>query len=149
MLNNAFPKAPRIPNRAPFKSTRRPNRASGGRTPEPHEASASCERRKRRDSTLTVCMGEFGRTPRITRTAGRDHWPYSFSVALAGGGIKPGVVGATSPDGTRVVKRPVSVPDVFATVLTAMGIDPQAQRMAGERPLRLADNGKPIRELLG
>ncbi len=103
------------------------------------------------DSTLVVCQGEFGRTPKINEQTGRDHWPASWAVALAGGGIKTGVaVGKTSADGTSVEDRPVTVPDLIATVAKAAGIDPKKQNMSNVgRPIRVADpDAKPIEELL-
>ncbi|MCA9179649.1 MAG: DUF1501 domain-containing protein [Planctomycetales bacterium] len=89
------------------------------------------ERRELLDSTVVLCGGEFGRTPRINPTGGRDHWPHGFSVALAGGGIPGGqVVGATSPepnlevkDKTTNVEQPVQVQDVHATILQALGVN--------------------------
>jgi uncharacterized protein (DUF1501 family) len=103
------------------------------------------------DSTLVLCMGEFGRTPKINGTAGRDHWPHSWSTVLAGGGIKGGqAVGKTSADGTVVEERPVSVPDLIATVCTAVGIDPMKQNISNvSRPIRIADpTAKVIAEVL-
>ncbi|MDR3621649.1 MAG: DUF1501 domain-containing protein, partial [Paludisphaera borealis] len=68
------------------------------------------------DNTLVVWMGEFGRTPKINGNAGRDHFPRVFNVALAGGGVKGGqVIGASSPDGSEVKDRPVTVPDLMAS----------------------------------
>ncbi|HEV3027861.1 MAG TPA: DUF1501 domain-containing protein, partial [Planctomycetota bacterium] len=76
-------------------------------------------------STLVVWMGEFGRTPLINRQKGRDHYGQAFTVALAGGGIAGGrVVGKTDPEGFEIVQDPVTVPDLFATILRAMGSDP-------------------------
>ncbi|MBP3953744.1 DUF1501 domain-containing protein [Gemmata sp. G18] len=103
------------------------------------------------DSTVVVCMGEFGRTPRINARSGRDHWPASWAAVLAGGGIKGGrAVGKTSADGTTVEETPVKVPDLVATVCKAIGIDPQKQNMSNVgRPIRIADpSAKPIEELL-
>jgi hypothetical protein len=103
------------------------------------------------ESTLVVCQGEFGRTPNINASTGRDHWPASWAVALAGGGIKTGqAVGKTSPDGTAVEERPVSVPDLIATVAKAVGIDPMKQNMSNVgRPIRVADpDAKPMGELV-
>ena len=103
------------------------------------------------DSTLVVCQGEFGRTPKINEGKGRDHWPTSWAVALAGGGIKTGLaVGETSADGNYVEERPVSVPDLIATVAKAVGIDPMKQNISNVgRPIRVADPAaKPIGELL-
>lgn len=74
--------------------------------------------------TMILVAGEFGRTPRINPVGGRDHWPNGFSVALAGGGVRGGVVvGETDPSGTTNVKNPVPVANLYATILTAMGID--------------------------
>jgi hypothetical protein len=103
------------------------------------------------DSTVVVCMGEFGRTPRINGTNGRDHWPASWSAVMAGGGIKGGqAIGKTSPDGTSVEEKAVKVPDLIATVVKAVGLDPQKQNMSNVgRPIRLADpSAKPIEGLL-
>ncbi|AMV27811.1 hypothetical protein VT84_25640 [Gemmata sp. SH-PL17] len=103
------------------------------------------------DSTLVVCQGEFGRTPKINAQTGRDHWPASWAVALAGGGLKTGqAIGNTTKDGLAVEEQPVSVPDLIATVAKAVGIDPQKQNMSNVgRPIRVADpDAKPIKELL-
>jgi uncharacterized protein (DUF1501 family) len=93
------------------------------------------------DSTLVVCQGEFGRTPRINGMAGRDHWPATWSAMLSGGGIKAGqVVGKTSPDGTALESDPTRTPDFIATVVKAIGIDPMKQNMSNVgRPIRIAD----------
>ena len=97
-------------------------------------------------------MGEFGRTPRMNRDAGRDHWGNTFSVVFGGGGYRMGqVIGRSSPRGEHVVDRPVSPQDVAATVYHHLGIDgtevafPDSQG----RELRLVENGQPIRELVG
>jgi uncharacterized protein (DUF1501 family) len=103
------------------------------------------------ESTLVVCLGEFGRTPRINANAGRDHWPATWSVALAGGGIRGGqAVGSTTADGTEVADRPIAVPDVIATICHSLSIDPRRQNISNvSRPIRIADpDAKPIRELL-
>src|SRR5438105_10867695 len=77
------------------------------------------------DSTLVVLTTEFGRTPRINTMAGRDHWPNAFSIVMAGGGLKRGiVVGATDKIGAYVADRPITPGDMAATVLQAVGIDP-------------------------
>ena len=107
--------------------------------------------RGRLDDTLVVWMGEFGRTPKINRTKGRDHFPAAWSTVLAGGGVKGGrVVGKTSADGMKVEDRPVSVPDLLATICKALGLDPRKQNMSNiGRPIRLADpKAKPIKEIL-
>ena len=101
------------------------------------------------DKTVVLCAGEFGRTPTVNPTGGRDHWPNGFSVALAGGGVRAGqVVGATDPDGKKDPARPVTVGDLHATVLTAVGIDPEklSQTPIG-RTVKFAE-GKPVKELL-
>jgi uncharacterized protein (DUF1501 family) len=107
---------------------------------------------KQRDllkKTIVLCLGEFGRTPKINPAAGRDHWPDGFSVAIAGGGIRPGhVVGATDPEGSKKVVRPVTVGDLHATVLTALGLDAHKGNISPiGRPIRLAD-GDAVKELL-
>ena len=86
-------------------------------------------------------MGEFGRTPKINPNTGRDHYPNAWSTVLAGGGIRGGqVVGRTSADGTTVAERPVSVPDLLATVCQALGIDPMKQNISNVgRPIRVVD----------
>jgi uncharacterized protein (DUF1501 family) len=103
------------------------------------------------DSTLVVWMGEFGRTPQINGQVGRDHFPGAWTTVLGGGGIKGGqVVGKTSPDGLKVMERPVPVPDFMATICRALGLDPAKQNLSNVgRPIRLADAGaKPIQEIL-
>jgi uncharacterized protein (DUF1501 family) len=96
-------------------------------------------------------MGEFGRTPKINTTNGRDHFPAAWSVALSGGPIVGGqVVGETTPDGMEVKDRPVGAADLFATILEAVEIDSSSDNMMGDRPIPLIDdNGSPIKELLG
>jgi len=108
------------------------------------------------DSTIVMCAGEFGRTPRINPLGGRDHWPHGFSIALAGGGIWGGrLVGETSPEPkldeknrTADVADPRNVEDIHATILQAVGIDPteELETPIG-RPMALSQ-GKVITELL-
>jgi len=77
------------------------------------------------ERTVVLLAGEFGRTPNINPVGGRDHWPTGFSVALAGGGVRGGrVIGATDPEGKPEPADPVTVPDLTATLLTAVGINP-------------------------
>jgi hypothetical protein len=112
---------------------------------------ADLKDRGRLDDTVILCMGEFGRTPKINGSSGRDHWPATWSVALAGGGIKGGqAVGKTSADGTTVAEKPQTVPNLIATVCKAVGLDPTKQNMSNVgRPIRLADPAaKPIKEIL-
>lgn len=103
------------------------------------------------DTTLVVWMGEFGRTPQINMnpSPGRDHWPNAMSVVVAGGGTRGGmVVGETDEKGMGPKERPLKVEDLAASIYHAIGIDPEKQYMtATGRPVRLANEGKVIREL--
>ncbi|MBI3722788.1 DUF1501 domain-containing protein [bacterium] len=100
--------------------------------------------------TLVVCMGEFGRTPRVNSNNGRDHFTRAFCAALAGGGIQGGLaVGRTNDLGTEVVERPVSVQDLFVTIYRQLGIDPSKQFTSQTgRPIRVVDGGEPVQELI-
>lgn len=102
------------------------------------------------EQTLVVCVGEFGRTPKINGTNGRDHFPDLFSAVLAGGGLKVGhVLGESNEDGTEIKDHPVSVQDFHATLFAAMGLDITKDYFAPDgRLLRLTNNGKPLAELL-
>jgi hypothetical protein len=103
------------------------------------------------DTTLVVWMGEFGRTPGINPRNGRDHYPAAWSVVLGGGGIRGGqVVGRTSRDGLSVEDRPISVPDLMATIYMALGLNPKKQNQSNvNRPIRLADpDARPVHEVL-
>jgi hypothetical protein len=76
-------------------------------------------------STLVVAAGEFGRTPKLNASGGRDHWPAAFSALMAGGGMPEGrVIGATDRTASEPVDRPVSLPELVATMAQAVGIDP-------------------------
>ena len=103
------------------------------------------------ETTLIVWMGEFGRTPVINQNAGRDHFPVAWSTVLAGGGIVGGqVIGDTGDDGMRVVDRPVTVPEFYATICAAVGIDSAHENISPDgRPIAIVD-GKvdPISELI-
>jgi hypothetical protein len=103
------------------------------------------------DTTMIVCMGEFGRTPKINQNTGRDHHPGSWSVVLGGGGLKSGqVIGATDIDGMDIVDRPVGVMDLIATMTKAMAINVDTQYTTPRgRPIKVVDGGKPINELFG
>ncbi|MCA9585508.1 MAG: DUF1501 domain-containing protein [Myxococcales bacterium] len=102
------------------------------------------------DHTLVVWMGDFGRTPRINGNDGRDHYPAAWSAVLAGAGVRGGVVhGATDAEGAKVVRDPVRVPDLLATIATIGGLDPHDTAMSpAGRPISLTDGGTPVRELL-
>ncbi len=102
------------------------------------------------DTTLVVWMGEFGRTPRVNSSAGRDHWPGAITVCMGGGGVKTGmVVGSSNERGEYPKDRPLRVEDVAATIYTAMGVDPETAYMSPqERPIQVNYGGVPIKELL-
>jgi uncharacterized protein (DUF1501 family) len=99
-------------------------------------------------STLVVALGEFGRTPRINRTGGRDHWPDCFSVVLAGAGIQGGsTYGSSDRLGAYPDSDAVTPGDLAATIFSSFGLDPETQiRDLTNRPYRLAE-GEPIRRL--
>ncbi len=98
---------------------------------------------------LVLAWGEFGRTPRINR-GGRDHWPSSMSVMLAGGGMRMGqAIGSTNARGERPQDRPLHPNDVLATVYRHLGIDHTRAFVNPQgRPIPLLPNGEPIAELL-
>jgi uncharacterized protein (DUF1501 family) len=103
------------------------------------------------DETLVVWVGEFGRAPKITAgNAGREHWARCYSAVLAGGGVRGGrVYGASDKIGADPAEKPVSPPDLTATVYHALGMDPETvvtDRLG--RPLTLTE-GEPLRELFG
>lgn len=102
-------------------------------------------------STVVLCMGEFGRTPRINPLDGRDHWPTGFSCVLGGGGLTSGaLVGATDPAGEKNQPvDPVTVADLFATILKTMGVQYDSEVITPiGRPIALCQ-GQPIEQLLG
>jgi hypothetical protein len=102
------------------------------------------------DTTLVVWMGEFGRTPRVNSSAGRDHWPGAISVCMGGGGVKTGMVVGSSNERAEYPKdRPLRVEDVAATIYSAMGVDTETAYMSPqERPIKINYDGTPISELL-
>jgi hypothetical protein len=103
------------------------------------------------DTTLVIWAGEFGRTPKINKEAGRDHWAKSWSTVLAGGGIKGGqVVGKTSADGMEVTERPVDSQDFLATIGKALSLDlTRAINSSAGRPVHIVERtAKPITEVL-
>ncbi len=100
------------------------------------------------DETLVVWATEFGRTPGAENADGRDHHPYGFSVWLAGGGIKGGVVhGATDEIGFHAVENRHYVTDIHATVLHQLGLDSRRLEVPGHKRLEM-DFGKPIQEII-
>lgn len=102
------------------------------------------------DSTLVMVSSEFGRTPKINGTAGRDHWPKVFSVILAGGGIKKGFVyGTSDATATEPEDDPLTVEDLAMTVYRQLGIDGEKKLMApGNRPIDIVREGKVRKELI-
>jgi hypothetical protein len=102
------------------------------------------------EKVLVVCYGEFGRSPRINGTAGRDHWPGAMSVVFTGGGLKMGqVVGSTDPRGEYPKTRAVGPQDVLATIYHVLGIDYRHEFYdGGLRPIPILNEGKAIDELL-
>ena len=101
------------------------------------------------EDTLVMALGEFGRTPKINKNAGRDHWPGAMSVAMAGAGVPRGqIVGSTDARGTGPEDRPLKVEDLMCSLYTKMGIDPHKEYTTPEgRPVPIVNGGKPIREL--
>jgi uncharacterized protein (DUF1501 family) len=102
------------------------------------------------DSTLVVWMGEFGRTPRVNRNGGRDHYARSWTTVLAGCGIRGGrAVGRTDRTGASVTERPISARDFMATVCRALGIDfTRTVDTPIGRPVQVVEKGaKAIEEL--
>lgn len=101
------------------------------------------------ESTTILWMGEFGRTPRINGTAGRDHFPAAWSCVFAGGGIAGGqVYGRTSNDGSKVEENKVGAIDVLATLSQAVGVDPSTEHITPDgRPIKVVD-GDAIKEIL-
>jgi uncharacterized protein (DUF1501 family) len=103
------------------------------------------------DSTLVIAMGEFGRTPWINQARGRDHYPNAWSMMMTGCGLKRGVVvGATDRDGVDVSEKPFNEQNLFATIFTALGIDPYAEYDLPGLPTfhRVENKVEPIREIL-
>jgi len=102
------------------------------------------------ERTLVVTMGEFGRTPEINATLGRDHFAAAWSAALFGCGIKAGAVfGKTDADGRAVVEDEVGAGELFATILRAVGIDHKKEYQVGARPVPLVNPGvQPIGKIL-
>ena len=101
-------------------------------------------------TTLVMVTTEFGRTPKINATGGRDHWPKVFSIVLAGGGMKRGAVhGSSDATGSEPENNPLTVEDFACTLYTQMGIDPDKALMSpGNRPVRIVYGGKVTKDLL-
>jgi hypothetical protein len=102
------------------------------------------------DSTLVMVSSEFGRTPKINNTGGRDHWPKVFSVVLAGGGLKKGMVyGSSDALGAEPENDPMTVENLATTVYNQLGINADKELMApGGRPIEIVDGGKVVKEII-
>ncbi len=106
------------------------------------------ESRKLLDKTLIVVTTEFGRPPEFDSGGGRGHQATAFSCVLAGGGLRHcGAYGETDELGKKIVTGPVSVPDFFATIHAALGVDYAKNLYDGDRPVPVTDMGQPIRSL--
>jgi hypothetical protein len=106
------------------------------------------EQKRLLDRTLVVISTEFGRPASFDAQGGRGHHAKAFSVVLAGGGLRTGkAIGTTNEVGMEVVDRPVSVPDLFATIFASLGLNWSEELYANERPVPLTDGGSPIAEL--
>jgi uncharacterized protein (DUF1501 family) len=111
---------------------------------------ADCDERGLSDKILLVITGEFGRTPKVNRNAGRDHWAPLSTLALSGGGLKMGgAVGESAPKVDVPKTKPIRPQDLMATVFHMLGLDPKMQVVnpAG-RPVYMIEDGKPIEELI-
>ena len=102
------------------------------------------------DSTMIVWMGEFGRTPKVNALAGRDHWPKTGCVLMAGGGVPAGkLIGNTDKEGGLPVDRKISPMDLCATMYRKLGVDYDQLYIApGDRPIRVLEGGEPIEDLM-
>ncbi|RMF40685.1 MAG: DUF1501 domain-containing protein [Planctomycetota bacterium] len=106
------------------------------------------ETRDRLDKTLIVVATEFGRPAEFDGAGGRGHQSTTFTLVLAGGGLRHrGAIGQTDDLAKRIVERPVSIPDFHATIHHALGIDCHTELYDGDRPVPITDNGNPVREL--
>jgi uncharacterized protein (DUF1501 family) len=108
------------------------------------------DQRGQLERTLIMVSSEFGRTPKINKDAGRDHWPKVFSVMLAGGGIKGGTIyGASDATATEPEFDPVNPADLATTVYRQLGIVADKELMApGDRPIEIVDGGKVIDKIV-
>jgi hypothetical protein len=102
------------------------------------------------DDVVTVVWGEFGRTPKVNSSAGRDHWSPAMSALVAGGGLKMGqAIGSTNARGEFPKDRKVSVPQLLSTLYHAVGIDPaQTFNNGSGRPMYILDDRAPVTELI-
>ena len=99
------------------------------------------------DNTLVASLAEFGRTPKVNPTGGRDHWPQCWTVSFAGGGVKGGrAIGKSDEIGAYPAEKPVQPKEIVATIYHALGIDPSEELYAGDRPVPITDHGVPVAE---
>ncbi|HWL07243.1 MAG TPA: DUF1501 domain-containing protein [Planctomicrobium sp.] len=108
------------------------------------------DERGRLDDTVVMLTSEFGRTPKMNNTAGRDHWPKVFSVVMAGGGFKRGMVyGSSNATASEPEENPLSVEQLFTTLYHTIGITADKELMApGNRPIEIVDGGEVVKDLL-
>ncbi|MEZ5387621.1 MAG: DUF1501 domain-containing protein [Prosthecobacter sp.] len=107
------------------------------------------DRRGMMDNTLVVALGEFGRTPKINKDSGRDHWPGAMNILFAGAGVpRGGIIGATDPKGYYASENIHSPEDFAVTLYTKLGIDPHQHLQTNTgRPVQLVNGGQRIHEL--
>jgi uncharacterized protein (DUF1501 family) len=112
---------------------------------------ADLKQRGMLENTVVVCMGEFGRTPRINQNVGRDHWAQSWSVFMGGGGLHGGrAIGKTDEEGIRIESESYLPSDVWATVAHALQIPLNTVHTSKNgRPMKIANGGTPIKDLIG
>jgi hypothetical protein len=102
------------------------------------------------DQTLVVWMGDMGRTPRMNKDAGRDHWSFCYSILMAGGGVRGGqVYGSSDRSAAYPSTNPVSPADVAATIYHCLGIDPRAHVSDQQGRPFVVSTGRPIEAVLG
>ena len=103
------------------------------------------------ETTMVIALGEFGRTPKINKDGGRDHWSNAMSVLFAGGGTPGGqVIGATDKNGFAAIERVLSPENFASTVYTKLGIDPKTMLYTPQgRPTHIVSDSTPIKELMG
>lgn len=99
--------------------------------------------------TMVLAFGEFGRTPKINKEVGRDHWGQAASLLFAGAGVRGGqIIGQTDKQGAYVTRRPIAPADVACTVFEALGVDPRRSLVAPDgRPIEILDKGETVKEL--
>jgi uncharacterized protein (DUF1501 family) len=108
------------------------------------------EQRGLLEHTLVITLAEFGRTPQINASLGRDHFASAWSCSLSGAGVKGGACyGKSDATGNRVADGEIGAGQLFATIYSALGINPQKNYYVGARPVPLTDPGiKPVKEVL-